>query len=221
MPTVESIYPPRLPDETQDLQTKLANAVPGDIITFDGAFIPTAYLRTIVNGLVDAPITVRGIGPNAVIYGSYVDKTTVFFDAGLKILHSNYIFENFLIVNSKKGVMGEHASNVTLRNVHVVGTNDEAFKIHHQSEYWLVDGCSATLTGRSGNYGDGFYVGDAYPNNWKVGDLFGARHITIQNCYTTYTEDNGYDVKVCFAFRFMLNLTLQSSYCSALRSASS
>jgi hypothetical protein len=210
MPTVESIYPPRLPDKSQDLQTKLANAVPGDIITFDGAFIPTAYLRTIVNGLVDAPITVRGIGPNAVIYGSYLNKTTVFFEAALKILHSNYIFENFLIVNSKKAMMGEHASNVTLRNVHVVGTNEEAFKIHHQSEYWLVDGCSATLTGLTGKFGEGFYLGDAYPHNWPAGDLFGARHITIQNCLAIGTQDNGYDVKVRKNTQSFASLTLPS-----------
>ena len=68
-----TLYPTRVPDTTQSLQTKLNEAVPGDIITFDNAWISSEYLRTVVDGTAENPITVRGIGADAVIYGSYYD----------------------------------------------------------------------------------------------------------------------------------------------------
>ncbi len=180
------------------LDTALNHAAPGDVILVSG--IHTGRFKTWVAGTASAPITVRGDG-TAVLQGD----TTGY---GVTVLHDYYRFENLTLRDYKKGFMVAGASHGIARRVHVDGTQEEAFKIHHPtsstvsntpSQYWLFIDCSARNTGRAGTvpgtaYGEGFYTGDA-ANNWYQNQPDTSGYVTFYNCYVTNTRNDGWDAK--------------------------
>lgn len=180
------------------LDTALNNAAPGDVILVSG--IHTGRFKTWVAGTQSAPITVRGDG-TAVLQGD----TTGY---GVTVRHDYYRFENLTLRDYKKGFMVAGASHGIARRIHVDGTQEEAFKIHHPtsdavsntpSQYWLFIDCSARNTGQGAKgpgtaYGEGFYTGDA-DNNWYQNQPDNSGYVTFYNCYVTNTRNDGWDAK--------------------------
>jgi hypothetical protein len=182
------------------LDTALQNAHPGDVIVVSG--IHNGAFKTYVHGTESAPITVRGDG-TAVLQGAGASP-----GFGMSVRHDYYRFENLRILDYKKGFWVAGASHGIARRIHVDGTLEESFKIHHPtsgtisnspSQYWLFADCSARNTGRGSTgpgtgYGEGFYVGDA-EGNWYQGQPDTSGYVTFYNCYVTNTRNDGWDAK--------------------------
>lgn len=171
-----------------DLQDGLDQAQPGDIIEFSGTH--NGNFETTADGTASDPIIVRGVGGNAVILGSSTGS-----GYGLTIEHDHYIFEDFTVKRHKKGIYGLNADDITVRDVVIEEIGQEAFKVRRYSNFWFVERVHAENTGLSGNYGEGFYVGDAESNweNSSTPDTSG--YVTFLDCSTTDTRNDGYDVK--------------------------
>lgn len=199
---------------TDPLDTALRDAVPGDVIVVSG--VHTIPLKTYVAGTQAAPITIRGDG-TAVLQGTRAGF-------GLTISHDYYRVENLQIRDYKKGLMVAGASHGVARRVHVIGTEEEAFKIHHPtsvavsntpSQYWLFIDCSARNTGNGSTgpgkaYGEGFYTGDA-DNNWYQNQPDRSGYVTFYNCYVTNTRNDGWDAKEGAHHLKLVNCTLDYS----------
>jgi hypothetical protein len=173
---------------SQSLQDQLNNAQPGDTIAFSGTQI--GNFSTSVHGTASNPIVIRGLGTDAVIDGNGTGS-----GYGLKVLHNYYRLENFTIQNCKKGLYIENADHGKAKNIHIADIGQEAFKVKRNSNYWLFEGCSTLNTGLSGDYGEGFYVGDA-SGNWAVStepDTPG--YVTFLNCTAIDPINDGFDFK--------------------------
>jgi hypothetical protein len=168
-----------------EFNSALLAVQPGDTIIFYGRITCSKPFTTSRDGTPSAPITITG-DSNAVIYatGNY----------GLQVLHDNYRFSNFSIENSDKGMVIDNANNGIVHNVHCMDIQNEAFKIRNQSKNWLFTFCSARRTGLEGEYGEGFYVGQA-DSNWIDDKPDECSYITFFNCYTTDTYNDGFDIK--------------------------
>ena len=177
--------------QVTDLQAALDNAVPGDVIEFSGTHFGSFETRR--NGTAANPITIRGVGGNAVIQGFGNNNNSN--RRGLEVFHDHYRIENFAIQDFIKGIWVENADHGILRNLTVQNIGNEAFKFRDFSNYWLVEDCTAINTGTLGIFGEGFYVGDA-DNNWEdINQPDTSGFITFLNCYTSETGNDGYDVK--------------------------
>ncbi|MEH0153196.1 cellulose binding domain-containing protein [Limibacter armeniacum] len=173
--------------QVADLQAALDNAQPGDVIEFTGTH--AGPILTKVHGTASQPITIRGIG-TATILGS-----TTSSGYGLEVSHNYYRFENFTIRNFKKGIYIFDADHGIAKNIVIEDIGQEAYKVKRYSNYWLFEACIARNTGLSGNYGEGFYIGDA-DNNWESStspDTSG--YVTLLNCIAEDTGNDGFDVK--------------------------
>lgn len=132
----------------------LSNAQPGDTILLSGA-IAGGRFTTTRSGAPGAPITIRGDGTARVSGSPYA----------LEILRDYYRLENFILENSNKGLVIDNAEHGAVDHVHAMDIQQEAFKLRNQSRYWEFTYCSARGAGKSGDFGEGFYVGQA-SSNW-------------------------------------------------------
>jgi uncharacterized protein YjdB len=174
--------------QAQSLQDQLNNAQPGDIIEFSGT--QSGHFETTVHGTASNPIIIRGAGTDAVIDGGGTGS-----GYGLIIRHDYYRLENFTIRNCKKALYIENAHHGIARDVHMEDIGQEALKVKRNSSYWLFENCSTLKTGLSGDYGEGFYVGDA-DSNWESTSQADTPHyITFLNCTATDPVNDGFDVK--------------------------
>ena len=167
------------------LNDRLAIANPGDVIDFCGE---ESIITTFRSGTPTHPITVRGIGPNAIIRGTLTSGYCV------SVGHDWYIFEDFTAENCKKGVVVTRASHGYLRRIIVQNIYEEGFKFRDNSQYWLVDSSIARNCGLRGIYGEGFYVGQAN-SNWINGIPDGSAFITFINCISADNANDGYNMK--------------------------
>jgi hypothetical protein len=161
----------------------LSNAQPGDTILLSGT-IQGGRFTTTRSGAPGAPITIRGDGTARVSGSPYA----------LEILHDYYRLENFILENSGKGMVIDNAEHGTVNHVHAMDIQQEAFKLRNQSRYWEFTFCSARRTGLSGDFGEGFYVGQA-SSNWINNTPDQCAFITFFNCYTFDTVNDGWDIK--------------------------
>jgi len=173
--------------QVSDLQAALDRAAPGDVIEFSGTH--SGSFETKRNGTSANPITIRGVGGNAVIQGSGNGR-------GLEVFNDHYRLEGFTIRDFQKGLWVDNADHGIVRNVTIRNIRNEAFKFRNFSNYWLVESCTAINTGVEVlRFGEGFYVGDA-SGNWENSsrpDTSGF--ITFLNCHTSETANDGYDAK--------------------------
>jgi hypothetical protein len=161
----------------------LSNAQPGDTILLSGT-IAGGRFTTARSGAPGAPITIRGDGAARVSGSPYA----------LEILHDYYRLENFILENSNKGLVIDNAEHGVVDHVHAMDIQQEAFKLRNQSRYWEFTYCSARRTGKSGDFGEGFYVGQA-SSNWINNTPDQCAFITFFNCYTLDTVNDGWDIK--------------------------
>jgi Chitobiase/beta-hexosaminidase C-terminal domain len=161
----------------------LSNAQPGDTILLSGT-IQGGRFTTTRSGVPGAPITIRGDGTARVSGSPYA----------LEILHDYYRLENFILENSGKGLVIDNAEHGTVNHVHAMDIQQEAFKLRNQSRYWEFTFCSARRTGLSGDFGEGFYVGQA-SSNWINNTPDQCAFVTFFNCYTLDTVNDGWDIK--------------------------
>jgi len=161
----------------------LSNAQPGDTILLSGA-IAGGRFTTARSGAPGAPITIRGDGTARLSGSPYA----------LEILHDYYRLENFILENSNKGLVIDNAEHGAVDHVHAMDIQQEAFKLRNQSRYWEFTYCSARRTGKSGDFGEGFYVGQA-SSNWINNTPDQCAFITFFNCYTLDTVNDGWDIK--------------------------
>jgi hypothetical protein len=88
----------------------------------------------------------------------------------------------------------DNAEHGTVDRVHAMDIQQEAFKVRNQSRFWEFTFCSARRTGKSGDFGEGFYVGQA-SSNWINNTPDQCAFITFFNCYTLDTVNDGWDIK--------------------------
>src|SRR6266508_4553496 len=132
----------------------LANVQPGDTILLSGTIVGGRFTTT-RSGEPGNYITIRGDGTARLSGSPYA----------LEILHDYYKLENFILENSGKGLVIDNAEHGVVDHVHAMDIQQEAFKLRNQSRYWEFTFCSARRTGLSGDFGEGFYVGQA-SSNW-------------------------------------------------------
>jgi hypothetical protein len=181
--------------DAAELRNALAVAQAGDLILLaegvhdvaDGGFI------TRRGGVSGRPITLRGEGKGATLRWTAEARRACF-----NIRHSHYRIENLTIDangHSKRGILIEDADHGKLTLVTVINTNNEAFKIRKNSQYWLLDRCTARDIGLAGQYGEGFYGGDANAN-WTTAPLPDQTgYITFLHCRAIRTMADGFDFK--------------------------
>jgi hypothetical protein len=179
----------------------LSAVQPGDTIVLSGTITSTTKFSTTRSGTSAAPITITGSGT------AIINSTANY---GLEILHDYYRLSNFQIKNPSKGIVIDSADHGVVDNVHCMDIGQEAFKVRNQSRYWLFTFCSARRTGTSGNYGEGFYVGQA-SSNWLNGVPDACAYITFFNCYTIDTRNDGWDIKEGSHHVKMVNCTADFS----------
>ena len=180
----------------------LSAVQPGDTIALSGTITSSAKFTTTRDGTAAAPITITG-GGTAII------SSTASY--GVEILHDYYRLSGFQIQGSPgKGVVIDNANHGVVDNVHCMDIDQEAFKIRNQSQYWLFTFCSARRTGTSGDFGEGFYVGQA-SSNWIGGVPDASGYVTFFNCYTTDTVNDGWDIKEGAHHVKMVNCTADFS----------
>src|SRR5262245_9691836 len=161
----------------------LSNVRPGDTILLSGA-INGGRFTTTRSGEPGNYITIRGDGTARLSGSPYA----------LEILHDYYRLENFILENSNKGLVIDNAEHGAVDHVHAMDIQQEAFKLRNQSRYWEFTFCSARRTGLSGDFGEGFYVGQA-SSNWINNTPDQCAFITFFNCYTIDTVNDGWDIK--------------------------
>jgi regulation of enolase protein 1 (concanavalin A-like superfamily) len=181
--------------DAAELRNALALAQAGDLILLaegvhdvaDGGFITQ---RAGVSG---RPITLRGEGTGATLrWTANADR------ACFNIRHSHYRIENLTIDangHSKRGILIEDADHGKLTLVTVIKTNNEAFKIRNNSQYWLLDRCTARDIGMAGQFGEGFYCGDADQNWANAPHPDETGYITFLHCRAIRTMADGFDFK--------------------------
>ena len=185
----------------QSLQDQLNNAKPGDVIEFSGT--QSGHFETKVDGTASNPIIIRGTGTNALIDGGGIGS-----GYGLVVKHDYYRLENFSIRNSKKALYIENAHHGVAENIRMENIGQEALKVKRNSGYWLFSNCSTKNTGLSGDYGEGFYVGDA-DNNWASSwQPDSPHHITFLNCTATDPINDGFDIKEGAQFVKLVNCSV-------------
>jgi hypothetical protein len=165
--------------------TALTSVNPGDTIVLSGTITSSSVFVTSRAGTAAAPITISGDG-TAALSGSS--------SYGLEIVNDYYRLSNFVIKNASKGVVIDNANHGAVDHVHVMDISQEGFKIRNQSKYWVFTYCSARRTGLSGDFGEGFYVGQA-STNWIGGTPDQCAFVTFFNCYATDTVNDGWDCK--------------------------
>lgn len=179
--------------DVANLRSCLASVQPGDILEVSGTYtVSDGTIATSVNGSAGKYITIRGTGS-----GATFNFTESAGNAAFHIKNNYYKLENVTIhANSKsnKGILIE-ASHGYLTKVTVKNTLGEAFKIRKNSQYWLLEDCTAESTGKSGKFGEGYYVGDA-DQNWRTKpDADRSGYITFLNCKAILTKNDGFDFK--------------------------
>lgn len=170
-----------------NLKTAMQNAVAGDILYFTGTH--TGNMKTSAHGTASAPIIVRGI--NATVQTA--SQSTGY---GVDVRHDYWRFDDFTINYAMKGFYCLNADHGVATRIDITNIGQEAFKFRRYTNHWEVVACSVDGTGQTaGDYGEGFYVGDAQ-SNWESSttpDTSG--HITFRDCHTLNTTNDGYDVK--------------------------
>lgn len=196
----------------QSLQDQLNNAQPGDVIEFSGT--EQGVFQTKGHGTASNPIIIRGLGSDAVIEGNGIGS-----GYGLQVKHNYYRLENFTIRNCKKGLYIENADHGVATSIHIEDIGQEAFKVKRNSNYWLFEDCSTKNTGLSGDYGEGFYVGDASSNWASSSQPDTPGYITFLNCTSIDPVNDGFDfkegahhIKVINGMVEWINVTPQSSH---------
>lgn len=179
----------------------LSAVQPGDTIELSGTITSSAKFSTTRHGTSSAPITITGTGT------AIIDSSANY---GVEILHDYYRLSNFQIKNPGKGIVIDNAEHGVVDSVHCMDIGQEAFKVRNQSRYWLFTFCSARRTGQSGNYGEGFYVGQA-SSNWIGGVPDQSSYVTFFNCYTIDTRNDGWDIKEGAHHVKMVNCTADFS----------
>jgi len=180
--------PARKPQEipvsnASQFTSALANVQPGDTILLSGTIVGGRFTTT-RSGEPGNYITIRGDGTARLSGSPYA----------LEILHDYYKLENFILENSGKGLVIDNAEHGTVDHVHAMDIQQEAFKLRNQSRYWEFTFCSARRTGLSGDFGEGFYVGQA-SSNWINNTPDQCAFVTFFNCYTLDTVNDGWDIK--------------------------
>jgi len=180
--------PARKPQEipvsnASQFTSALANAQPGDTILLSGTIVGGRFTTT-RSGEPSNYITIRGDGTARVSGSPYA----------LEILHDYYKLENFILENSGKGLVIDNAEHGVVDHVHAMDIQQEAFKLRNHSRYWEFTFCSARRTGLSGDFGEGFYVGQA-SSNWINNTPDQCAFVTFFNCYTLDTVNDGWDIK--------------------------
>jgi hypothetical protein len=146
------------------LQAALNTAVAGQIITIasgnytrTGGFVVTAG----INGTNNLPITLTGVG-----YVS-IGANSLTSGYGLNLMGNNYwIVKNITVYNSKKGIVLDNSNYITLNNVRVIKTGDEAIHLRTYSSYNTIKNCFIDSTGIiTTGVGEAIYVGSA-ESNW-------------------------------------------------------
>lgn len=175
------------------LRSYLSSASPGDVIEVTGTYnVSNGTIATSVNGAAGQYITIRGTGG-----GATFKFTGSAGNAAFHIKNNYYKLENVTIDSnsqSNKGLLIE-ASHGFVTNVTVKNTKGEGFKIRKNSQYWLLEDCTAESTGKSGKFGEGYYVGDA-DQNWQTKpDADRSGYITFLNCKAILTKNDGFDFK--------------------------
>ncbi|MFE5320311.1 DNRLRE domain-containing protein [Paenibacillus sp. NPDC056579] len=179
--------------DVASLRSYLANAQPGDIIQVSGTYnVTDGTIATSRSGTAGNYITIRGTGSGAIF-----NYTASAGNASFHIKHGYYKLENITINSnsqSNKGLLIE-ASHGYVTNVTVKNTLSEAFKIRKNSQYWLFENCVAQEAGKSGKFGEGFYVGDADQNWTTAPNPDQSGYITFLNCSAIKTKNDGFDFK--------------------------
>lgn len=178
-----------------ELRASLAAAQPGDTIelaagTYD---VSDGPIQTTRPGSTGAHITISGKEAGATLKWTATSERSC-----LNIKHSYFVVQNLTIDangKSKRGILIENASHGKLLNVTVKNSDNEGFKIRKNSQYWLIEDCIATGTGRAGKFGEGFYCGDA-KSNWTTGEKPDRTgYITFNRCQAIQTMADGFDCK--------------------------
>ncbi|MBN1479490.1 hypothetical protein JXA70_04385 [candidate division KSB1 bacterium] len=183
---------PKIAVNSTQFRNYLSSAEPGGTIIISGKIVvDEGAIVTSKHGKADSCVTIRGINNGTLEFSSNTDR------ACLTIKHDYYRIENFTIdanAQSKRGLLLENACHGIARNITVKNTLNEGFKIRKNSQYWLFDSCVSEFTGRAGEYGEGFYCGDA-TSNWTTGNSADQTgYITFYKCLAKPHAD-GFDCK--------------------------
>jgi hypothetical protein len=167
-----------------DFNNALNQVLPGDVIVVSGPL--TGNFKILRSGTASAPISIRGDGT------AQLNSSSGY---GFEIRSANYInLDNLIIRGGLKGLVIDNSNHGVVHRVHVMDTQQEAFKVRNQSQYWEFTYCSVRRAGTSGDFGEGFYVGQA-SSNWLNGVPDRSGFVTFFNCYTTDTVNDGWDFK--------------------------
>ncbi len=161
----------------------LAAVQPGDEIVVSGTIAGGKFVTSRA-GTASAPITIRGDGTARISASPYA----------LEILHDYYRLDNLILQNSSKGLVITGASHGAVNNVHVMDIKQEGIKLRDSSQFWVFTYCSVRRAGTSGDFGEGFYVGQA-ASNWSGSTPDECAFVTFFNCYATDTVNDGWDIK--------------------------
>jgi hypothetical protein len=176
-----------------ELRGMLYAAKPGDTLQVSGTLdVPNGAIETTKAGKPNEYIVIQGIN------NAKLNFTGAAEAACLKISHDYYKVSDLVIdanAHSKRGLLIQGAKHGMVLNVEVRNTLNEAFKIRKNSQYWYFERCGVISSGLEGQYGEGFYCGDAFAN-WTTGnnpDTTG--YITFNHCYVNRSHADGFDFK--------------------------
>eukprot|EP01006_Ploeotia_vitrea_P017063 TRINITY_DN48087_c0_g1_i1.p2 TRINITY_DN48087_c0_g1~~TRINITY_DN48087_c0_g1_i1.p2 ORF type:complete len:473 (+),score=35.48 TRINITY_DN48087_c0_g1_i1:34-1452(+) len=178
--------------DQDSLKNALKYAKAGDDIVVVGVIRGSNFVSKSRDGTSSNRITIRGQSP-----GDGMMASKKYSGYCLQLWYSDYWDVKDLFCSGfKKGIVIDAADHGTITNVQVTRVGTEAFKFRYGSQYWDVQNCWADNCGLlKSDYGEGFYVGNAY-SNWKgstTPDKSG--YISFYKCRTTNTVNDGWDIK--------------------------
>ncbi|WP_420096249.1 hypothetical protein [Brevibacterium sediminis] len=151
-------------DDARQLRSALRSAGPGTVIRLaDGVY--KGQFELSARGTAEEPIWICG-SKDAILRGASMNS-----GYGLHIVDSSYVFATgFTVTNSKKGIMLDRSSHISLTQLAVRQIGNEGVHFRSKTTDSLLAGSSISATGRQTKparpqWGEGVYVG-SHASNW-------------------------------------------------------
>jgi parallel beta helix pectate lyase-like protein len=137
--------------------------------TYSGTFSASA------DGTQSRPIQVCGSSRAIIDGGGIHGAPAIELDGA-----SHWTLRGFQVRHAQKGVMVDHATDVTIDGLTVSGIGDEGIHLRNGTTHSRVTGSTISRTGlREAKYGEGIYIGSAR-SNW----------CTVSNCKPDRSDDD-------------------------------
>lgn len=170
-----------------DLQTRLQNAQPGDIIvlqagTYTGNTSTSGdskgFFYSGQSGTSSAKIILKSASATspAVLWGTGTSGGYVFYLTG-----DHWEIQDVKFTNAQKGVVLDNANRNLLKNVEIYNVGHEALHFRDGSTYNVGDGLNIHDTGKTNaGFGEGVYYGSA-KSNWANYSSTADNYNTVKN----------------------------------------